>query len=77
MVEGAPPEYVAALCLNLGVPALSLFTVERSTLVATGPARRDAPWQGLRDCSGRELREAIEAAGAERSTAPDPWRQGR
>jgi predicted transcriptional regulator YheO len=69
-IRNAAGEYIAALCLNLDVSILSPVALTLSTLVATGTTDQARPAETLRDRTGRELREVIDAMAAQRASAP-------
>lgn len=69
-IKNAEGRYVAALCLNLDVSTLSPLALTLAQLVATEAGHEGEPLETLRDRTGRELRTAIDAFAAERSTTP-------
>lgn len=69
-IRNAEGRYVAALCLNLDVSALSPLALSLANLVATDAEHQGEALETLRDRSGRELRSAIDSFAAQRSSTP-------
>ncbi|MFF5787903.1 transcriptional regulator [Streptomyces sp. NPDC012693] len=69
-IKNAEGRYVAALCLNLDVSVLSPVTLTLANLVATDTEHGDGALETLRDRTERELRAAIDAFAADRSSTP-------
>ncbi|GAA3020868.1 hypothetical protein [Streptomyces fulvorobeus] len=69
-IKNAAGEYIAALCLNLDVSALSPVTLALPNLVATDSEHREHPLETLRDSNTRKLRQAVQALSAKRAATP-------
>ncbi len=69
-IKNSAGRYVAALCLNLDVSTLSPLALTLANLVAIGEEHRGVTLETLRDRTAREIRDAIDAYSADRSTTP-------
>ncbi|MEW1891647.1 PAS domain-containing protein [Streptomyces sp. NPDC085659] len=69
-IRNAEGRYVAALCLNLDVSTLSPLALTLANLVAADVRHQGEALETLRDRGDRELRSAIDAFAAERSSTP-------
>jgi predicted transcriptional regulator YheO len=68
-IKNREGRYIAALCLNLDVSALSPVLMALANMVETGDAGT-APKETLADRKARQLRETIEAFAARQSQTP-------
>ncbi|MDF2709993.1 MAG: hypothetical protein K0R62_5645, partial [Nonomuraea muscovyensis] len=68
-IRNSEGRYIAALCLNLDVSALSPLIMTLANVVETGGAEA-VPVETLSDRRTRQLRDVIEAFAAERSQTP-------
>lgn len=68
-IKNREGRYIAALCLNLDVSALSPVLMALANMVETGDAGT-APKETLADRKARQLRETIEAFAAKQSQTP-------
>lgn len=69
-IKNSAGRYVAALCLNLDVSTLSPLALTLANLVAIRVEQRGTTLETLRDRTAREIRGAIDAYSADRSTTP-------
>jgi predicted transcriptional regulator YheO len=69
-IKNSAGRYVAALCLNLDISTLSPLAMTLANLVATGVEHQGTTLETLRNRTAREIREAIDAYSADRSTTP-------
>jgi predicted transcriptional regulator YheO len=69
-IKNSAGRYVAALCLNLDVSTLSPLALTLANLVAIGVEHQGVTPETLRDRTAREIRKAIDAYSAARSTTP-------
>jgi predicted transcriptional regulator YheO len=76
-IKNSAGRYVAALCLNLDVSTLSPLALTLANLVAIGVEHRGTTLETLRDRTAREIRGAIDAYSADRSTTPRALTRGQ
>jgi predicted transcriptional regulator YheO len=69
-IKNSAGRYVAALCLNLDVSTLSPLALTLANLVTIGVEHHGKTLETLRDRTAREIRDAIDAYSADRSTTP-------
>jgi predicted transcriptional regulator YheO len=69
-IKNSAGRYVAALCLNLDVSTLSPLAMTLANLVEIGVEHHGKTLETLRDRTAREIRDAIDAYSAARSTTP-------